>query len=161
VSDPHPQSRRDFLSRLPLLLGGAIAAAMTGLGLTSLLSPAFSRHEAPWLRVGPVEPDRISKPRSFNLSWRRHDGWFSGNGQATVFVTKGSDGQLRALSTVCTHLGCAVRWDPGKEQFLCPCHGGAFDATGKVVKGPPTKPLTALETKFEDGVLFVKFGADG
>lgn len=54
---------------------------------------------------------------------------------------------LDALSAVCTHAGCTVKWDAAAKQFLCPCHGGRFDLAGKVVSGPPPKPLAPLEVK--------------
>src|SRR5687767_11620432 len=39
-----------------------------------------------------------------------------------VFVT--SQGELRALSSKCTHAGCIVAWQKKsvKEHLLCPCH---------------------------------------
>ncbi len=37
----------------------------------------------------------------------------------------------------CTHLGCIPSEVEGNfEQWLCPCHGSKFDATGRVTKGP-------------------------
>lgn len=45
---------------------------------------------------------------------------------------------------ICTHLGCAPRYEPGggsyvspDPQFFCPCHGGAFDLSGRVYSGTP------------------------
>ncbi|MBI5204198.1 MAG: Rieske (2Fe-2S) protein [Nitrospirae bacterium] len=46
-----------------------------------------------------------------------------------------------ALSRVCTHLGCLVEYDKIKKRLLCPCHAGIYDLEGKVVSGPPPKPL--------------------
>jgi cytochrome b6-f complex iron-sulfur subunit len=50
-------------------------------------------------------------------------------------------GELRAFSAVCTHLGCTVMWNPGPGEFVCPCHGGKFDANGVNIAGPPPAPL--------------------
>ncbi|TPW04472.1 MAG: menaquinol-cytochrome c reductase iron-sulfur subunit, partial [bacterium] len=109
-----------------------------------------------WIRVAEIDPDRIRGPRAYVVSYRRSDGWFKGSAQGVVFVTKSADDRLRVLSSACTHLGCGVHWDDKTERFLCPCHGGAYDAAGAVVAGPPPKPLKPLETRFENGVLFVK-----
>lgn len=149
--------RRRFLGRLSLLLGGAISATLAGVGLTTFLSPAFDRRAAGWIRVGPVNPARLRRPRAVVLSFRRKDGWRAENAQAVVFLTQDASGELLVLSAGCTHLGCGVRWDGEVERFLCPCHGGQFDAMGEVVAGPPPRPMTRLETQFdEEGILFVR-----
>lgn len=57
---------------------------------------------------------------------------------------KTENGQVTALYARCTHAACAVNWNEGSKQFECPCHGGKFDASGKVVAGPPPKPLERL-----------------
>jgi len=44
-----------------------------------------------------------------------------------------------AFSNSCPHLGCKVHWEPRREQFLCPCHGGVFTADGIAVAGPPAQ----------------------
>lgn len=51
------------------------------------------------------------------------------------------DGKLRALSAVCTHLGCLVKWVPTEDIFFCPCHSGKFDVNGVNISGPPPSPL--------------------
>ncbi len=48
---------------------------------------------------------------------------------------------LSALSTTCTHLGCGVAWSPERKAFLCPCHGGVYGPDGRVLSGPPPRPL--------------------
>jgi Rieske Fe-S protein len=57
-------------------------------------------------------------------------------------------GVLHMMSPVCTHLGCIVGWNNAEKSWDCPCHGGRFDATGKVLNGPPVtdlKPLDMIE----------------
>jgi len=62
---------------------------------------------------------------------------------------------LVAYSDVCTHLSCAVLYEPGAQQFHCPCHEGRFDAyTGEVLAGPPTRPLPIIRLKEQDGIVY-------
>ncbi len=39
-------------------------------------------------------------------------------------------GRFKALSAVCTHLGCTPNWVEEKRRFLCPCHGSVFNEKG-------------------------------
>jgi cytochrome b6-f complex iron-sulfur subunit len=52
-----------------------------------------------------------------------------------------------ALSRVCTHLGCLVKYHPEKQEFICPCHAGTFDLDGNVISGPPPRPLPKYSVK--------------
>ncbi len=55
--------------------------------------------------------------------------------------------QLIAVNPKCTHQGCDVKWAVGEIKYVCPCHGTSFDASGEVLNGPATKPLTAYPAK--------------
>jgi thiosulfate dehydrogenase (quinone) large subunit len=68
-----------------------------------------------------------------------------------------SAGGFRAFSAVCTHAGCTVGYSSGRQAFVCPCHGAAFDAaTGGVLRGPATRPLPAIRiAEGPDGQLYV------
>ena len=63
--------------------------------------------------------------------------------------------QFRAYTAVCTHLGCLVHWDAQKKEFLCPCHAGTFDQSGKVVSGPPPKALVEFSAAVVQGKVYV------
>jgi cytochrome b6-f complex iron-sulfur subunit len=56
-------------------------------------------------------------------------------------------GKLIALSAVCTHLGCLVKWVPNEDIFFCPCHAGKFDANGVNISGPPPEPLVVYKVE--------------
>lgn len=66
-------------------------------------------------------------------------------GRAVIVVRNGSG--FKAFSAACTHLGCLVKWDRAKKEFLCPCHAAVFDAKGGVVSGPPPSPLPEYTVK--------------
>lgn len=70
-----------------------------------------------------------------------------------LFVAYGEKG-VRAMSAVCTHLGCTV----GKVEwgYQCPCHGSRFDSSGRVLRGPAPKPLPWFKIRQgPDGQLVV------
>ena len=63
-----------------------------------------------------------------------------------VLVMRSQEGVV-AMSMVCTHLGCLVQWQEGKQEFYCPCHQGRFDKYGEVISGPPPVPLERAPVK--------------
>lgn len=56
------------------------------------------------------------------------------------------DGEYHAYGQKCTHLACPVYYERNHGRLECPCHEGGFDAaTGKVLYGPPPRPLDLIE----------------
>lgn len=45
------------------------------------------------------------------------------------------DGEVRALSSVCTHMGCTLHFRPEWQDLRCPCHGASFDLAGRLANG--------------------------
>jgi isorenieratene synthase len=68
-------------------------------------------------------------------------------------------GKPVAFDARCTHMGCPVAPDTESGGFRCPCHGGAFDASGKPTAGPPQRPLHALQVLAEGDMLTVGGGS--
>lgn len=67
-----------------------------------------------------------------------------------------AEGKPKAFYLVCTHLGCIVKWVPKDKEFYCPCHAGRFGPDGRVLGGPPPRPLQELQVVNEGGTLYVK-----
>ena len=93
-----------------------------------------------------LEPDtryKIGRPEDFPEGIT-----FLPNRRLFVFKEKAG---FRAMSAVCTHLGCTVkRFDrPDEHKPLehshCPCHGSIFDREGNVLKGPAPRPLESYQ----------------
>ena len=57
-----------------------------------------------------------------------------------VWIVK-TEGQLFALSNICTHLGCIPNWLPAELKFKCPCHGSGYYMNGINFEGPAPRPL--------------------
>jgi nucleotide-binding universal stress UspA family protein/nitrite reductase/ring-hydroxylating ferredoxin subunit len=62
-------------------------------------------------------------------------------GDHKVAVYRDRGGVVHALSAMCTHMGCTVKWNPTDKTFDCPCHGSRFSPGGQVVNGPASRPL--------------------
>jgi cytochrome b6-f complex iron-sulfur subunit len=63
-------------------------------------------------------------------------------GSAVRFTTAAFDGyvvndegEIRALSAVCTHMGCTLQFRPLWGDLRCPCHGASFDLQGQLANG--------------------------
>ena len=67
-------------------------------------------------------------------------------------------GTYKAFSAVCTHLNCTVQYQPDSQGILCACHNGRYDLNGRVVSGPPPRPLTefAVTQRGEDLIVSKK-----
>ena len=65
------------------------------------------------------------------------------------------DGQIVALSAVCTHLTCTVRYESDSGTLFCPCHNWRFDLAGNVISGPPPTPLETYKVEISGEDIFV------
>jgi len=59
----------------------------------------------------------------------------------TFAAYRAPDGELFAVSPVCTHVGCKVHWNSVETSWDCPCHGSRFRPDGTVIEGPALSPL--------------------
>jgi Rieske Fe-S protein len=62
-------------------------------------------------------------------------------------------GGLYAMSSICTHAGCATNIVGSATQasLHCPCHGSNFSATGAVTRGPARAPLLHYQLEVSAG----------
>ena len=76
-------------------------------------------------------------------------------GDDPAILLRRPDGELRAFSQKCTHLGCVVYYEPDDDELVCPCHDGFFAAdTGVVNAGPPERPLPRITVEVRDGTVW-------
>jgi Rieske Fe-S protein len=141
---------------------GIIAiAGLFGLGLGIplagfFLSPALKKSLPDWLEIADLGQLRQGEPTKITYRYVRKDGWRMAETRRMTFVLRQDDGNIVALTNRCTHLGCGVDWNSATQRFTCPCHGGAFDAQGRVLEGPPPKPLARLAVKVEGNKIFIQ-----
>ncbi len=143
MNDDHKISRRTFLDWV--LTGGLIAWA------AAFLAPVVS-YVWPSQKRGPaVQTVSAGKEADFH-DWQSKIVAVSGHPVIVVRTPQG----FRAFSAICTHLGCIVGWDATRRQIACPCHAGFFDLNGRVVGGPPPRPLTEHGVAVINGEVMVK-----
>jgi nitrite reductase/ring-hydroxylating ferredoxin subunit len=75
----------------------------------------------------------------------------------TAILVRKTDGSFVAYSQKCTHLSCAVYYSAVNNRLECPCHEGYFSIdTGRVLQGPPPRPLPRIELKQNgDGIYAI------
>jgi len=125
--DPPRVDRRSFLSIASL--GSFLAALGTAAaGILRLPSPSVLPGPLRRLKLGPPEQYSPGSETAF--------------AEENLVLFRDEEG-FYAISTTCTHLGCAVTRSSG--GFACPCHGSRFDGKGNVVAGPAPRALPWLE----------------
>jgi cytochrome b6-f complex iron-sulfur subunit len=136
-----PPSRRRFFYSLLLGVGAALAGAA--------LWPMW-RFLAPLEDVGERErvvllQDDIPVGEAHFLNFR---------GRPAVVLHR-TPGEFLAFSAVCTHLGCIIQWLPESNEFFCPCHAGRFAPDGRVLGGPPPRPLDVLPVALSGNQILI------
>jgi cytochrome b6-f complex iron-sulfur subunit len=148
---PEPSlTRRSLVARLAAAVGAQAAV--------------FLRSFVPNVSYDLPSAAKVGRPESFA------DG-LTFVADRRVFIVR--DGKtFRAVSAVCTHLGCTVRpesveqadpTDPSRRRqvqayaFACPCHGSRYRADGMNLSGPAPTPLAAYRLRLapDDGQVVV------
>ena len=141
ISGPElKQGRRKFL----------LGLSWTGVGLcAATLSAAVLNFFWPRVSGRPTRSIQVGFPEDYQ------PGQVVYHRGGKFFIVRDEIG-FYSLSAKCTHLGCMVVWNRDHRMFLCPCHGGKFDADGLNVEGPPPRPLDLLTVRLADnGILVV------
>ena len=135
--------RREFIANLLVGVAGLLSVGGLASRLFEFLYPVVPPERL--IQVPAADRDQI--PRNGGIIAHLPTGHV-----ALVDV----QGEVRAFSAVCTHLGCIVRWQPDANYvWFCPCHKGTYDRDGKVVSGPPPRPLRPYAVTVRDGKVFV------
>ena len=140
-------SRRSFLGRLWLVLGGVALA------------------EAFWIVVASLQPSRRSETSDADAIYVAGPVELFEPGTVTPFpdgrfyLARLADGGFLALNRECTHLGCTVPWVAAEGRFVCPCHASSFDIRGEVLGPPAPRPLDHFPVRIENRVVKVVLGS--
>jgi glycine/D-amino acid oxidase-like deaminating enzyme/nitrite reductase/ring-hydroxylating ferredoxin subunit len=146
----------------------------SGMGMThgtlgaKLVADLIQGRANPWEKL--YSPDRVTVSAAFTyakenfnvarqyLDWAKkpdsndvadlapNSGRIIQRGGQKLAVFRRADGTVHEMSAVCPHLGCIVHWNDTEHTWDCPCHGSRFEATGEVLNGPASTPLTPQAT---------------
>lgn len=154
--EPESPQRRKVLGWLVGVINLLVVGAVIGPVLGFMGGPLARRRESPhWIPVMDESDLPDGSVREVKYAVRVQDGYRIANHEYVVYL-KRNGSEVIALDPTCTHLGCRVKYQEEKSRFFCPCHGGVFDAEGKVVSGPPPRALDRHSAKFEGGKVWVK-----
>lgn len=65
------------------------------------------------------------------------------------------NGDYKAFTAVCTHLGCTVQYNKEESGIWCACHNGHYDLNGNVTAGPPPKGLEEFDVAIKNDEILV------
>lgn len=151
-------NRRGFVKMALASIGTIITAIISLPAIAYLISPATkAQAQDAWIPLGPLEKFPPGKPTLVNFTRTTVNGWDKTANSYGAFVMRYTSNDLKVYSNLCTHLSCRVNWKDDLQEYVCPCHDGHFDNQGKVLSGPPPRPLDEYETKVEDGILSIHF----
>lgn len=135
-----PASRRSVLSAAL----GAVAALFAASVLYPVARFLWPPEERPGKegRLGIPEEDLlVGQSRVVSL-----------RGEPVLVIREAN--RVVALSAVCTHLGCLVKYR-GAGVIECPCHAASFDLSGNVTGGPASRPLPSHPVRVEGSRIVV------
>ena len=160
TSEPSKQdlSRRNFMSLAIAGIGGIISAILGIPAIAYIVGPALAQQAQDWVELGSIKKVALGTPTLFKVTLTHQTGWVSSQEEVDAYVLTEDGQNYVALSNVCPHLGCRVRWIPDQGKFFCPCHNGIFNKDGSLVSGPPPRPMDRFQTKLDNGNLFIKRG---
>ena len=115
-------TRRNFLRQLSFILA-SVAGFFVLISLLRQFIPRIYRVN---------RKIKLGKTGSFPLNT------YSFISEHGIFIYRDHSG-LKAVSAVCTHLGCTI--EKVENGFQCPCHGSFFSEKGTVISGAASKDL--------------------
>ena len=127
-------------------MGGGVFASVA-----SFLYPVLRYLVPP--RVANLGGDEVVACKKSEIGLNSSKIFRFGTRPALLIVT--AEGEYRALSAVCTHLGCTVQYRPDLREIWCACHNGMYDLNGRNVSGPPPRPLEQFQVHVRGEELVV------
>ena len=144
MSEARAPKRRHFVE---MFLGTGIVASLASFlypVLRYLLPPPSAELSSDTVPAGKTGDLKPNSGKIFRF----------GSRPALLIMT--SDGKYRAMSGVCTHLGCTVQYRGDLHNVWCACHNGMYDLNGRNLSGPPPRPLEDYDVMVKGDEIYVQ-----
>lgn len=149
------ESRRDFMMKVSLGLGGLAAVAVSVPVVGALIAPLLDDKPEVWRNVGSPDDFPVGTTKLVKFENADPKAWSGTTARTAAWLRREDEDKYTVFSVNCTHLGCPVRWEPDAELFMCPCHGGVYYRDGTVAAGPPPKSLRQYAVRVAQGQVQV------
>ena len=128
--------RRGFIRKVSIIMASA-AGTVVSLTFLRQLSPKVIRANME-INVGKLKDFPVDTYTFLN--------------DYKLFIYR-DHGSMKAVSAVCTHLGCTIKRTA--EGFECPCHGSCYSEQGRVLSGPAPRDLYwfSMEKRSDDSII--------
>jgi menaquinol-cytochrome c reductase iron-sulfur subunit len=163
---PAAENRRGFLKQAAAVCGAAAIALPAAVGMAAFLDPLRRKGQsgARFLRLATLEAlPEDGTPRKVPVIAERSDAWSRYPAQpiGAVFLRRTGE-KVAAMQVICPHAGCSIDFQRSPEggRFFCPCHGAAFDLSGKRTQAdsPSPRDMDPLEVEIRNrNEVWVKF----
>jgi thiosulfate dehydrogenase [quinone] large subunit len=157
------QGRRQFLHAMLGVVGVSVIGLMLLKTSTAAFNPQITSASNPQVASTSNPQPQASTPASNAAS---NSGQLLANasniplGQSLTFNDPAvgpvllihlDNGQFVAYSSICTHAGCQVQFDPSSNDIVCPCHGAVYDPANnaQVLAGPAPYPLQKIPIQYD------------
>ena len=163
ATEDNQGERRGFIKFLCFVIGGIVSAVPFGAGIWAYINPLTREKGVDgdgFLKITSLDaiPDD-GTPAKFSVIADKEDAWnkFKNISVGAIYLRKEA-GKVKALHTVCPHLGCFIDYRSSKSDFFCPCHNSNFKLDGSIVSGVSPRPMDPLEIEIRSKVeVWVKF----
>ena len=143
---PYHWDADDLVSRRELLRFAVLTSGTLFVGTAVLAILGWFDNRRRGTPTPIVQASRVPEGTAHYFSYPEPDD------QAVLLHLPG--GRFVAYSQKCTHLSCAVYFQPEQKRLYCPCHEGVFDVeTGEPTAGPPQRRLPRIELRQEGDAL--------
>jgi Rieske Fe-S protein len=135
------------------LVGWLLGSGIT-VSVSSFLYPVLKFILPPEIAEAAVNEATVGKAADFKLNTAKIVKF----GSLPALLVRISESEWKAFSGVCTHLNCTVQYKDATHQIWCACHNGTYDLNGKVVSGPPPKPLEEFTVRVRGDEVIISRG---